>query len=443
MKIESRAPTRSGRSRGRSGRWSATRIRRVTGVLLVAAAFAFSLASCELNRQRVLVWHDWPDPEAEVLIELLEGYSELNPNLRLIIEYVPSTELESRFAEEVQSGFGPDVMIGVDADRLADLVSANSVRPVSSEQSAAHGFDQLEARAMQAMAIDGDQHGVPLAGFTDVLYFRDGIEPPQTLNAVIDLAEAGYSTGIPVDFVGAYWGVDAFGGTVFSNGDTLSPDDGFVRWMDWILEARPQPNVILGGDYETLRESFVTGRIDLFVGSSRELGTFRSALSAPSSANDNSDGDDNSVSTTLADIGVATFGLTTLPGGTNEAPGGFLEIEGMVVNRHTDTMSESLALMEYLTNVPSQGRIARSGLGRIPINESVTIDPTISPVETALLKQQRRSVVLPRPFEENLAGLAELGNEIYLQVARGLVEPSDAGAELRARYEEIALERND
>ncbi len=394
--------------------------------------FALSLVSCELTSQRVLIWHDWPDPEAQVLIELLEGYSELNPNLRLIIEYVPSGELESRFVEEVESGFGPDVVVGVDADRLADLVAADSVRPITFEQSAGHGFDQLEGRAMQAMAIDGEQHGVPLAGFTDVLYFREGIEPPESLDSVIDLAEAGYSTGIPVDFVGAYWGVDAFDGTVFGADDTLAPDAGFVGWMNWILEARPQPNVILGGDYETLRESFAGGRIDFFVGSSRELGKFRSALGAPESSSGSEDSGE-----------AATFGLTTLPGGTNPTPGGFLEIEGMVANRHTDNMAESLALMEYLTNVPSQGRIARSGLGRIPINDSVAIDPTISPVEAALLRQQRRSVVLPRLFEENLAGLTDLGNEIYLQVARGLLEPADAGAVLRARYDEIAGEIDD
>ncbi len=407
-------------------------MRRLLAVSIVAASFAVALASCELTSQRILVWHDWPDPEAQVLIELLEEYSELNPNLRLIIEYVPSSELESRFAAEVESGFGPDVVVGVDADRLADLVAADSVRPITVDQSVGHGFDQLEVRAMQVMAIEGEQHGVPLAGFTDVLYFREGIEPPESLDSVIELAEAGYSTGIPVDFVGAYWGVDAFDGTVFGADDALAPDEGFVGWMNWILEARPQPNVILGGDYETLRESFARGRIDLFVGSSRELGKFRSELGVSEAASGPESGE-----------GAATFGLTTLPGGTNLAPGGFLEIEGMVANRHTDNMAESLALMEYLTNVPSQGRIARSGLGRIPINDSVAIDPTISPVEAALLRQQRRSVVLPRVFEENLAGLTDLGDEIYLQVARGLLEPAEAGAVLRARYDSIAGEIDD
>ena len=140
---------------------------------------------------------------------------------------------------------------------------------------------------------------------------------------------------------------------------------------------------------------------------------------------------------TLPDIDDVTFGLTTLPAGIYEKPGGFLEIEGMVVNRHTGSLAESLALLEYLTNVPSQGRIARSGLGRIPINESVSIDPTLSPIEAVLLVQQRRSVVLPLRFQGNLSELRDLGSEIYLQVALGLVEPAVAAGVLRARYDEI------
>ena len=219
-------------------------------MVVVTCLLGLVIAGCDLGRRRVLVWHDWPEPEAEVLIELLKGYSELDPDLRLIIEYVPADEIESRFADEVRSGFGPDVLIGVDADRLSDLVSAEAVHTITATQSASHRFDQLEARAMEAMAIDGVQQGIPFAGFTDVLYFRDGIKPPETLDALIDLAEAGYSTGIPVDFVGTYWGVDAFGGTAFGDDGALDPDEGFVEWMTWLVEARPQPNIILDSDYE-------------------------------------------------------------------------------------------------------------------------------------------------------------------------------------------------
>ena len=417
------------------------RARRRTALVLVTCLLGLVLAGCDLGRRRVLVWHDWPAPEAEVLIDLLNGYAELDPDLRLIIEYIPADEIESRFADEVQSGFGPDVLIGVDADRLSDLVSAEAVHRITPAQSESHRFDQPESRAMEAMVINGEQQGIPFAGFTDVLYFRDGIDPPETLDAIIELAEAGFSTGIPVDFVGTYWGVDAFGGTAFGNDDALDPDQGFVEWMKWLVEARPQPNIILDGDYESLRDSFAAGRIDLFIGGSRELGTFRSDLSATVATGGGADqveaAGDSAESAALSDIDDITFGLTTLPGGVNDSPGGFLEIEGMVVNRHTATLDESLALLEYLTNVPSQGRIARSGLGRIPINESVSIDPTISPIEAALLVQQRRSVVLPRRFQGNLSELRELDNEIYRQVARGLVKPAAAAVVLRETYDEI------
>ena len=153
------------------------------------------LAGCDLGRRRVLVWHDWPAPEAAILIDLLNGYSELDPDLRLIIEYIPADEIESRFADEVQSGFGPDVLIGVDADRLSDLVSADAVHPVTPAQSASHRFDQLETRAMEAMVINGEQQGIPFAGSTDVLYFRDGISPVLELQ-ILDRAIgfAGQST---------------------------------------------------------------------------------------------------------------------------------------------------------------------------------------------------------------------------------------------------------
>jgi hypothetical protein len=107
----------------------------------------------------------------------------------------------------------------------------------------------------------------------------------------------------------------------------------------------------------------------------------------------------------------------------------------MVVNRHTDSLDGSLDLMGYLTNVPSQGRIARSGVGRIPINDAVSIDPTISPIEAALVAQQRRAVVLPDPFQHHRTELRSVADDVYLQVARGLLEPAAAVAALTTGYD--------
>ncbi|MFQ5556864.1 MAG: extracellular solute-binding protein [Acidimicrobiales bacterium] len=406
------------------------------GLIGLALTGALVLAGCDLTRTRVLVWHDWPEPEAEVLVELLDAYSELDPDLRLIVEYVPAEELETRFADETRSGFGPDVLIGVDAGRLADLVAEDAVHLISTGQVDRYGFDDLEARAVQAMEIDDRRFGVPLAGFTNVLYYREGIDPPLTLDDIVALAEDGYTTGIPVDLFRSYWGVDAFAGSVFGEEETLDPDRGFVDWMEWLVEARPHPNIILDADYDTLRDLFAEGRLDLFIGDSSELGTFRTELLEASRATGAGTGESPSGPevSLVGDPTDVTFGLATLPGEENDAPGGFLDVEGMVVNRHTDNLDESLALLAYLTNVPSQGRIARSGVGRIPINDAVSIDPTISPLEAALVRQQRRSVVLPRTFQDHQTELSTIGNEVLLQVTRGLVEPAAAADLLRDRY---------
>lgn len=433
-------------------------LRQFGAVAVVASTVLTGCAVDQLTRDRLLVWHDWPEPEAAVLVELLDSYSDVNPDLDVIVEYVPEADLESRFESEVASGFGPDVLIGADAASIEDLVDGGSVHQISSGQLERYGFDDLDPKALDVMIVDDAQQGIPLAAFTDVLYYRKDVTPPASLDDVIELAEEGNLIAIPTGFVNAYWGIDAFGGTMFANDGRLSPDSGFVEWMEWLVEARPHPNIILDGEYEVLRDSFADGRIDLFIGGSRELGTFRAALResdddeddplAPSDGDDGEDDDGEvaplrATAPSLNDNDDVAFGLTVLPGGDNENPGGLMDVEAMVVNQHTSSLKHALDLMEYLTNVPSQGRIARSGVGRIPINRSVSIDPTISPIESALVAQQRRATVLPTGSDHDQAVLRLAANDVVAQVTRGLLEPAEAPEALRDAYESIQEESDD
>lgn len=423
---------------------------------LLAGLFLAVLPGCGLSsvaRDRLLVWHDWPDAEAVVLTELLSNYAELDSDLEIIVEYVPPEEIESRFADEVKSGFGPDVLIGADAAELSDLVDDGAARLITPSQARQYGFDQLDERALSAMAVNETQSGVPLTAFTDVLYFRDGVEPPDSLGDVIGLAEDGHTVAIPLDFFDAYWGVDAFGGTVFNRDDRVAPNSGFTQWMNWLVQARKQPNLILDSEYEVLRDLFEDGKVDVFVGGSRELGRFRSSLQdtvsdeselepdAPDDVDD--EAEIEATAPTLANVGEPTFGVASLPGGDNDDPGGFLEVEGMVINQHTSSLTGSLELMEYLTNVPSQGRISRAGVGRIPVNPSVSIDSTTSPMEAALVVQQRHAIAMPSPVSDRQVELGAAANDVYLQVTRGLLDPADAGDELRVGYQDQLASSDD
>lgn len=425
----------------------------------IAAAGTSTLTGCavdELGRDRLLVWHDWPEPEAAVLVELLNSYGEVNPDLDVIVEYVPDGEIEARFAAETRSGFGPDVLIGADATQIEDLANDGAAHRITAGQIDRYGFADLDPKALGVMSIGDVQRGIPLAAFTDVLYYRKGVTPPATLTDMIELAEEGLLVAIPTDFVNAYWGVDAFNGTVFGDAGEIDPDHGYVQWMEWLVEASPQPNIILNGDYEILRDSFADGRLDVFVGGSRELGTFRTELrTTPPDDERSGTGDRDDVdpdadvaplratAPAVGDVDDVAFGLTVLPGADNDLPGGLMDVEGMVVNQHTASLRHALELMEFLTNAPSQGRIARSGVGRIPVNRSVSIDPTISPIEAALVAQQRRATVLPRDAEHDRNLLQVAADEVVAQVTRGLLEPADAAGALLTTYETIEEETDD
>ncbi len=427
--------------------------RRCAAIVIAGSAITTGCSVDELTRDRLLVWHDWAEPEAAVLVELLDGYRDVNPDLDVIVEYVPEDELETRFATEVRSGFGPDVLIGADATNLEELVDQGAVRRIPPDRVEHHGFGELDPKAVEAMEIDTTTWGIPLAAFTDVLYHRTEVTPPATLDDVVELAEDGHLIAIPTGFIDAYWGVDAFDGAVFDAAGEVDPDDGFVEWMNWLVDARPNPNIIMDGEYEVLRDGFAAGRIDVFVGGSRELGTFRAALREPVAAVDDDEGpdddgeeDDDDVAPLRATAPTVTdtdvqFGLTVLPAGDNDEPGGLMDVEGMVVNRHTSSFRDALELMAYLTNVPSQGRIARSGVGRIPVNGAVSIDPTISPIEAALVTQQRRATVLPRAGEVDRTPLWTEADDVVAQVIRGLLEPADAPDALRDA--EASLEEHD
>ena len=115
-----------------------------------------------------------------MLTGLSGSYEELDPDLELIVEYVPPDDLESRVADEVKSGFGPDVLIGADAAELFDLVAAGAVHRITRSQAERYGYDEVDTRALAAMAVDETQRGVPLAASTDVLYYCDGVEPRRT-----------------------------------------------------------------------------------------------------------------------------------------------------------------------------------------------------------------------------------------------------------------------
>ena len=74
--------------------------------MMLAGCSADSIlqAPISLSDGSLLVWHTWPQPEAALLEDLFARYDEITPDVRLIVEYVPSSQLTARFEDQAGAG---------------------------------------------------------------------------------------------------------------------------------------------------------------------------------------------------------------------------------------------------------------------------------------------------------------------------------------------------
>ncbi len=357
---------------------------------------------------RLVIWHDWPEPESGVLQEILHSYEVLYPEVRLVTNYVPSDQIAARFAEDVATGLGPDLLIGLETHELYDFVEAEQLLELTAYALAS---DHFQPQILDALRHDKAFYGVPFAASTSVMFYNTerAAEPVATLDEMVVLARRGDRFGIPIGFGEAYWGVDAFNGTAFRDAD-VDPNAGFGAWLTWALQAQAQPSILFDGDKAALRGLFMRGEIDYYVGQSSELNTIRQELS-----------DDN-------------FSIASLPAGTNPFAGALLDVETLTVNRYTSKSWLAVDLVSYLTNMSNQRKIAHGDFGRIPVNVNVKLDPRISDIEATLLRQQQRAITLPFAVGEQYDDILAFGDTLYLQVMQGVLEPGDAAERLRLEF---------
>ncbi|MEZ4659634.1 MAG: extracellular solute-binding protein [Caldilineaceae bacterium] len=123
-----------------------------------------------------MVWHDWPEPDAALLEELMASYMKLFPGVHIVLKYVPANQILARYEEKVASGLGPDLLLGVEAYHLGRFARDGYLLDLAD-----YSFDtqHIQPKTLDALRLDDRLYGVPLVGFTDVMYFnkaRDGAD---------------------------------------------------------------------------------------------------------------------------------------------------------------------------------------------------------------------------------------------------------------------------
>jgi len=374
-------------------------------VLLVAGcAPAESTRTDAAVRGRVILWHAWPEAEAQALYEALDAFAGVYPDVRIVRSRVPADQIVERYQARASMGLGPDLLL-IPGHRVPSLAESGLIRPLDDS---GIDTDRYHASVLQTLRHNGALYGLPVSLHTAALYYNRELTdtPPATLDELLVEAGEGRAAAITTGFFHAFWGISAFGGRALDEeGRVVLDQGGFANWLGWLKLAQDSPGIVMTGSHDVAQALFMEGRVAYYVGTCAELSALREAL-----------GDD-------------LLGVAPLPAGPYGPAGPLLEVEALVVNASSSANQVALAtqLARHITSAEQQMRLARQA-GRVPANAQVRIDVRLLPQVAGFMAQARTAV--PRPSVPQMNRLITEGDRTYALALEGLLTVAEAARAL-------------
>jgi len=365
------------------------------------------LAGCRPNtdapsvgKGRILLWHSWTTTEAETLNGILQKFSEIHPDITVITQAVAPENLFQQYAQAARLGLGPDVFIGP-GEWLVPLADQGLILDVLPFKPRT---DDYLSRAVGSMTYNDGLYGLPLALRPMAMYYNNRLvdAPAANLDEWLAQAANGRAVAMDVNFVPAFWGIQAFGGRLFDEtGRVTLNEGGFTNWLRWLQNAQNSPGMILSRDNASLRDLFFSGKAAYYTGSPDDLAAAREALGADNVA------------------------VAPLPAGPVGPSGPLLNVEAIYFNpaSRAQQTEQSLLLAAYLTNNNQATTLLRE-VSRVPANRTVTVDPRLHPAEAGFATQARTSVAVSNLPQKNM--VVTLGDDLYRAALAGVVDILEA-----------------
>jgi ABC-type glycerol-3-phosphate transport system substrate-binding protein len=257
---------------------------------------------------------------------------------------------------------------------------------------------------------DGRVYGLPLTTSTQLLFYnRERVPvPPSTVDELTRLvSQPDINLGLNTQFLLAFWGIRLFGGRPYDAAGGFNLDRGaLVNWLTMLKNVQSAAGFMLSDDQDLLRQSFIDGDLELYIGSARENVELQAAL-----------GD--------------RLGAVRLPvSATGNPSGPILQADVLLVSQNADEeeAKRALQLAEFLTNPQQQAAFTQTPLGRLPANNAVRISPSMPEIVVELAKQVRSAVPITLDQRELWLTVAEESQTLYRGVLEGVVDVY-AGAE--------------
>lgn len=387
---------------------------------------------------QLLIWHPFEDANAKIFNETLAEYERVHAGVRIISEYIPQAQLSQRFIKQFQSGLGPDLMVNFSSE-IPALVRAKTLQTLDQTLIDPSSYTP---QAVTQVYYHGHTYGVPLNGQIRVLCYNRAIVeqpkastlktgkltnatnpthqtntidinepslsgPPTTLQGLIQRARAGYSVGIVSTFIDTFWGIQIFSGQLYDENRQVPKLAGWSQWLTWLNQAANEPNVILEQQQFILHNAFAQSKLSYYICDSTEIADFKQSLK------------DN-------------LGVALLPGEPGHPAGPLLYTHVLVLSRNANPVQTQLAyqLAQFLTKPEQQIKSVVQSQDFLPINQGITVDRHILPIEAVLLDQAKTAVSIPLDDLDKIEPIIHKGETLFRKAIIGDITPTEATMQL-------------
>ena len=220
--------------------------------------------------------------EADTIQKYADEWGEQNGYEVEVIHQSPSVQ---QFAQAVKSASGPDAVVGIPNDQLADYVNADLTAAVPDDLYADSDFSDA---AIQACYVDGTRYAAPLSVETTALFYNMDMvtEVPDTWEELVE--EASNDGGVQFDATSIYYDlgfVRACGGYIFNYQDGAYDttdiglsNDGAIQAYQFIDDLCNKYNLITADvTADIARSNFQNGKCAYYIGGPWDIDGFESA----------------------------------------------------------------------------------------------------------------------------------------------------------------------
>lgn len=396
----------------------------------------------------MLLWHTWSDSDSAALDEVLQTFREIHPDVSIKQQsFVDMDEMLDQFQVAANAGLGPDLLI-TSGQHVRTLANAHLIDHIDDaiDDSIVQRYNPA---ALQSLQYGDWTYGLPIAMDTLMLYYDNRLveQPATTLDGLLAEAAQGRLVAMTTSFVDAFWGVNAFGGSLFDEERRVILDQGgFANWLAWLKEARDAPGMLLDSNREVLRNRFIEDGVAYYVGYASEYSTIIDGINraaANSAGADNATVDSATVSS--ATVGSAAvdstegtvgkgeknIGVAVLPAGPTGGAAPFLSVQGLLFSSISSENQRLIALefAKFLTNVEQQSTLMRE-TRLVPANNRVRVNPRLDPIVANFLAQAR--VAVPIRNISEMDAVFRYGGDAYTRVLEGVLDPAEASVTVTA-----------